>query len=72
MSLKLFNILVEMLGNKSKSHARSDAGPIIPEIRLQHVLMRYLARGLYLDIYVLLFPSLILHYTTPFKILTML
>jgi hypothetical protein len=49
-----FDILVEMLGNilvinEGKSYARSDAGPIIPEIRL-HCLMRYLAGGSYLDI----------------------
>jgi hypothetical protein len=49
MSPGSFDILVEMLGsilviNEGKSYARSEAGPIIPEIRL-HCLMRY-----YLDI----------------------
>jgi hypothetical protein len=42
----LGNILVI---NEGKSYARSEAGPIIPEIRL-HCLMRYLAGGSYLDI----------------------
>jgi hypothetical protein len=50
----LFDTLAEMLGNilginEGESHARSEAGPIIPEIRL-HRLMRYLAGGSYLDI----------------------
>jgi hypothetical protein len=54
MSPGPFDILVEMLGNilvinEGKSNARSEAGPIIPEIRL-HCLMRYLAGGSYLDI----------------------
>ncbi len=54
MSPESFDMLVEMLGNilvinEGKSYARSEAGPIIPEIRL-HCLMRYLAGGSYLDI----------------------
>jgi hypothetical protein len=54
MSPDSFHTLVEMLGNilvinKGKSYARSEAGPIIPKIRL-HSLMRYLAGGSYLDI----------------------
>jgi hypothetical protein len=57
MSPDLFDTLVEMLGNilvinEGKSYARSEAGPLIPEVRL-HCLMRYLARGSYLDIYTL-------------------
>jgi hypothetical protein len=42
----LGNILVI---NEGKSYARSEAGPIIPEIRL-HCLMRHLAGGSYLYI----------------------
>jgi hypothetical protein len=54
MSPESFDMLVEMLGNilvinKGKSYARSEAGPIIPEIRI-HCLMRYLAGGSYIDI----------------------
>jgi hypothetical protein len=54
MSPESFYTLVEMLGNilvinESKSYTRSEAGPIIPEIRLR-CLVRYLAGGLYLDI----------------------
>jgi hypothetical protein len=54
MSPASFDILVGILGNTlvinpTKSYARSEAGPIIPEIRL-HCLTRYLAGGSYLDI----------------------
>jgi hypothetical protein len=54
MSLASFDILVGILGftlviNPAKSYARSEAWPIIPEIRL-HCLMRYFAGGSYLDI----------------------
>jgi hypothetical protein len=54
-------LVVEMLGNilvinEGKSYARSEAGPIIPEIRL-HCLMRYLAGGSYLDICTLVVSS---------------
>jgi hypothetical protein len=45
-TLVLDNILVI---NEGKLFARSEAGPIIPEISL-HCLMRYLAGGSYLDI----------------------
>jgi hypothetical protein len=55
MSPTSFDTLVGILGNtlvlvnETRSYARSEAGPIIPEIRL-HCLMRYLAGGSYLDI----------------------
>jgi hypothetical protein len=57
MSTASFDILVGILGNTlainpTKFYARSEAGPIIPEIRL-HCLMRYLAGGSYLDIRIL-------------------
>jgi hypothetical protein len=49
MSPTSFDTLVGILGNtlvinETRSYSRSEAGPIIPEIRL-HCLMRYLADG---------------------------
>jgi hypothetical protein len=54
MSPESFDTLVEMLGNilvinESKPYTRSEAGPIIPVIRL-HYLMRYITGGSYFDI----------------------
>jgi hypothetical protein len=54
MSPEAFEMLTEMLRsslevNKTKAYARSEAGPILPKIRL-HCLIRYLAGGSYLDI----------------------
>jgi hypothetical protein len=49
MSPEAFEMLTEMLRlslevNKTKAYARSEAGPILPEVRL-HCLIRYLAGG---------------------------
>jgi hypothetical protein len=54
MSPEAFQTLTEMLRsslevNKTKAYARSEAGPILPKIRL-HCLIRYLAGGSFLDI----------------------
>jgi hypothetical protein len=54
MSPESFDRLVDTIRsalntNETKSHNRTVAGPIIPEIRL-HCLVRYLAGGSYLDI----------------------
>jgi hypothetical protein len=74
MSLELFDTLIKMLGNilvinKIKSYAISEAGRIIPEIRL-HYLMRYLTGGFYFDIECILvsIPHHSTFYNIPWKI----
>jgi hypothetical protein len=76
MSPDSSDTLVEMLGNilninEGKSHVRSEAGPIIPEIRL-HCFMRYLAGGSYLDICTIVSIHPTLYSTTFFGRLAML